>query len=359
MECKKIAVIGAGNIGTQFACLSAEKGYETVLFSSRLTSDGTLEIVDERGPVHRGKVASVTSDPNELADCDVVFVAYPSFLFAELGKTLRDVLKEGTYLCVLPGTGGAEFFFSDCVKRGVILCGLQRVPGVARLVEYGKTVRVTGLRDRLHVATIPADRAEGFASFLGDLVEIECVALPNYLCVTMTPSNPILHTTRLRSMFSDYRPGMEYDENPLFYGEWTDASSELLLSCDAEHRALIERLAPMDLRSVKSLVEHYDGSDTPEKMTKKLRGISSLNNISSPMVRGKTGWIPDFSSRYFAADFPYGLAIIEEFAKVVGTPKKNIGETMDWYCSVTGKERTFFLRDFGLETKEDIYRYYQ
>ncbi|MBR1748099.1 MAG: NAD/NADP octopine/nopaline dehydrogenase family protein [Clostridia bacterium] len=360
MDVKKVAVIGAGNIGTQFGCLCAEKGYSTTMISSGdYGREVLLETVDERDRVtHAGKV-NFSSDYGVLTECDVVFVTHPSFMFAELGKRLKDVLRPGTYLCVLPGTGGAEFFFRDCIKKGVVLCGLQRVPGVARLVEKGKRVRVSGLRDTLCLASIPAREAEIFAPFLSDLVGIRCETLPQYLCVTMTPSNPILHTTRLRTMFFDYEPGRKYDKNPLFYGEWTDRSSALLLLCDAEHQTLLRRMSGLDLSSVRSLVEHYDKSDTPEKMTKKLRSISSLHGISSPMIQTSDGWTPDFGSRYFSADFPYGLAIIEEFAKVVGVASPNITETMDWYCAVTGKGRTFFLKDFGITSLADVYDYYQ
>ena len=43
-----ISVIGGGNIGTQFACMCASKGYDVYVLSSKPELfDGTLEIVDE------------------------------------------------------------------------------------------------------------------------------------------------------------------------------------------------------------------------------------------------------------------------------------------------------------------------
>lgn len=45
---KNIAVIGGGNIGTQFACICASKGYKVNVLSSKPEFyDGTLEAIDE------------------------------------------------------------------------------------------------------------------------------------------------------------------------------------------------------------------------------------------------------------------------------------------------------------------------
>ncbi len=145
---------------------------------------------------------------------------------------------------------------------------------------------------------------------------IPCTSLPNYLSVTLTPSDPILHTTRLCTMFNDYETGKIYDRIPLFYGEWSNDSSKLLLDCDSELQSMIKLLDILDLHNVRSLKQHYE-SETVEEMTNKLRSIKSLHNLPSPMKKVENGWIPDFNSRYFTADFPYGLAIIEELAYVL------------------------------------------
>ena len=159
-------------------------------------------------------------------------------------------------------------------------------------------------------------------------------------------------------MFEDYCKGKIYEKNPLFYGEWTDKSSERLLSCDSEHQKILGALKRMDLSSVKSLVVHYDNSNTPEKMTWKITSIKSLHDLPSPMKKVEGGWIPDFDSRYFTADFPYGLAIIEEFARITEVDVPNMNKTMDWYRTVTGDNSRLELSEFGINSVEDIYRFY-
>lgn len=357
---KKITVLGGGNIGTQFACVAASKGYEVCVYSSKVEKyDGKLTIVDGDNQIlYAARVATVTNDLSvALSDCDIAFVTLPSFMFPKLAKEMEPYVTEKLHIGAIPGTGGAEFSFSCCVRAGATLFGIQRVPCVARLVEYGKTVRVEGKRERLHLAAIPKRKTQVLADFISDLFDMPCDSLNNYLCVTMTPSNPILHTTRLCSMFGDYTEGVVYDRNPLFYGEWDEASAELLLACDREHQLLLSKMDRLDLREVRSLREHYE-SDTPQKLTAKLCSIASLHNLSSPMVQVEGGWIPDFHSRYFTADFPYGLAIIEQVARIVGVDVPNINRTMAWYQRVTGDENVLNLRDHGITCIEDIYTLY-
>lgn len=355
----KIAVIGGGNIGTQFACKFASEGYSVNLFCSRADEyDIELEIIDENNEILHGKLNLVSSDFGEaVKGCDLVFVTHPAFMLAKTAEMLLPYVEPGMCICMIPGTGGAEFALRKCLKAGAVLYGLQRVPTVARIEIPGKRVRCEGLRSSLFVGAIPKKNTADFADFLAAVWKIPCVPLPNYLSVTLTPSNPILHTTRLRTLFADYHEGVVYDKNTLFYGEWSNASSELMIACDAELQEIIKKIDKMDLSYVKSLRIHYE-SNTVEEMTRKLRSIKSLHNLASPMIKLENGWIPDFNSRYFTADFPYGLAIIKNMADITGVDAPNITDTLEWYHRMVGDFMSLRLSDYGINTLDDIYELY-
>ncbi|MBQ8827594.1 MAG: NAD-binding protein, partial [Clostridia bacterium] len=51
---KKIAIIGTGNIGTQFACVCSKKGYEVNLYSSK------PQLFGDKLALHDGDDNSVT-----------------------------------------------------------------------------------------------------------------------------------------------------------------------------------------------------------------------------------------------------------------------------------------------------------
>lgn len=357
-----VAVIGGGNIGTQFACVCAAQGYKVNVCSSKPELyNGVLENIDEFENRTVGKLNKVCSNIQEAIEgCSCIFVTHPAFRLKDVANLIQPHIKDEVCICVVPGTGGAEFAFQECIKKGATLFGLQRVPSVARLEQYGKRVRCEGLRNELFLASVPSNKTaiKDFSDFLTDLWKIPCKTLPNYLNITLTPSNPILHTTRLRTLFADYEEGMVYKRNPLFYGEWDDTSSELLIACDDELQNMIKKIDGLDLSGVRSLKEHYQ-SDTVEAMTKKISNIKSLHNLLSPMKQMDGGWIPDFNSRYFIAVFPYGLAIIVAFADVLGCDISNVRETMDWYNSVVKSDSIFNLQMFGINNQQDISLFYQ
>lgn len=357
----KITVIGAGNIGTQFAAAFAAKGNEVTVFASKPEKiSNTLTIVDENGNVTaKGTLALVTSDIEKaVKDAEYVFVTYPAFMLKDIAHKMYNYVSTGVKIGVIPGTGGAEFAFKRLIEdKGVILFGLQRVPAVARLKEYGKTVCVTGYRDRLKLAGIPKSSLRGIGDLLTETFSIPCDILPNYLSVTMTPSNPILHTTRLCTEFADYKEGVVYQKNILFYEEWADESSKLLFACDDELQEVCRKLKELDLSDVRSLKEHYE-SDTVEKLTAKIRSIKSLQGLGSPMKEVEGGFVPDFSSRYFTADFPYGLSILQQLAQIAGVEVPNMTSTLNWYKRVSGDTTEFRLADFGIKTTDDLYEFY-
>lgn len=357
----RITVIGAGNIGTQFAASFAAKGHDVTLFASKPERiSKTLRMVDEQDNlIVEAEIKAVTSDVAQaVSDAQYIFVTHPAFMLKATADSLYPYVKEGAKIGVIPGTGGAEFHFKNIVDdKGVQLFGLQRVPSVARLTEYGKTVCVAGYRDKLDVAAVPAKGVEDIAELLTDIFEMPCNILDSYLCVTLTPSNPILHTTRLRTEFADYKKGVVYPRNILFYEEWSDDSSKLLFACDDELQQVCAQLDRMELNAVRSLKLHYE-SDTPEKLTRKIRSIKSLQGLGSPMTEVEGGYIPDFSSRYFTADFPYGLAILIQVAQVAGVDVPNMKETLNWYEDITGNRSSFRLSDYGINTYNDLYNFY-
>lgn len=238
-------------------------------------------------------------------------------------------LTPGQMVGVVTGSGGAEFAFHSAVEKGAVLFGHQRVHSIARLETYGKAVYMLGRKSSLKLGAIPAYRADEISQIVSSLFDIPCVALPNYLCVTLTPSNSILHTSRLYSIFKDYKKGVIYTKNFLFYEEWTIESSEVLIACDSELGTICDTI-PLELKPVLSLKEYYE-SATAEAMTNKIRGIKAFRGLTSPMIASEGGWVPDINSRYFTADFPYGLKIIKDIAKLFGIVTANIDMVWNWY----------------------------
>ena len=356
-----ITIVGCGNVGTQFAVHCAAKGHSVSIFSSKPdTICKQLNIVNAEGDlVLSGEMACITDSAQmAFSDADLIFVTVPAFAMKCYADKIIPHLKKGSMICLVPGTGGSEFAFKDAVKNGNIIFGLQRVPSVARLVEYGKTVCASGYRDQLFCASIPSQYADVAAKIITDIFDMPCTPMQNYLNVTLTPSNPILHTTRLSIIFKDYTPGYFYNQVPLFYEEWDDESSELLFKCDNEVQNICKALSVFDLSYVKSLKLHYE-SETPQQLTKKITSIKSFKGLKSPCIKSDNGYIPDFASRYFTADFPYGLSILVQICELLNLDCPFMQQTLDWYYNIVPKNQEFSFAEHNIKNAEALIDFYK
>lgn len=336
-----VAVVGGGNIGTLMAGEFAARGHAVRMCASDAPRwSGKIEVLKPDGDVLCvGRLERVTSSLSEAIDgADWVFVTYPSSCFAMLAQNLVPLVQAGQRIVVVPGAD-AEFWFAGVAEKGAELLGLQRVHSIARLGERGRSVYQLGLKPSIQVGSIPSACAGNAAGELSELFAMPVEVLPNYLVETLTPSNPILHTSRLATMFGSWRDGVCYDGNIPFYETWDDASSELMIACDAELQALcrcIEAASGLDLTGVRPLTEHYE-SPNARAMTDKISHIPAFRGLGSPMKEVAPGkWVPDFSSRYFTADFAVGLRAIADLAEVFAVPHEHIASVLEWYETVGG-----------------------
>lgn len=335
-----ITIIGGGNIGTLMAAEFANKGHKVIMYTSKpsLWNEEISVYNCDEELILRGKLALVINSMQEaIKNADYIWVTMPAEFFLELSVKMFPFVHKGQKIGIVPGSGGAEFAFNSLIQKECILFGLQRVHSIARLKKYGESVYELGRKAEIQIGAISSKETEHICNEVSALFDMPCRALDNYLSVTLTPSNQILHTARLYSMFRDYKLGFFYPRNILFYEEWTNEASQILITCDQELQQLC-KVIPLDLSAVKSLKKHYE-SQTVEQMTKKIRGIKAFKGLTSPMKKNEKGWVPDWNSRYFTTDFSYGLKIIKEIAELFSVTVPNINTIWEWYELVTMKEK--------------------
>lgn len=370
-----ICVIGGGNIGTLIAAeLSCKDGISVRLLTSKpeLWNREILIIDTKNKTEFVGKIDIITNEPSTALDnVDIILITVPSFAVRDIFCRIEPYVRENVIIGVIPGTGGTEFYFSKLLSsKGCTLFGFQRVHSITRIKDYGHSVYMTGRKTSIYAAAIPKHKTLEVCNLLSWLFDMPCYPLKNYLCVTLTPSNSLLHTTRLYSMFKDYIPGMYWHRNIAFYEEWDNVASDILLKCDDELQRLCSQLSELDLSAVKSLREHYE-SNTSDELTRKIRSIDAFKGIYSPMIKKELGYIPDFQSRYFTEDFPYGLCIIKGFCCICDVDTPYIDDVLRWYERIVNQEyftksgfdgqdlvNTAIPQQFGIQSKTDIYYFY-
>ena len=152
--------------------------------------------------------------------------------------------------------------------------------------------------------------------------------LQSHYEASLTNSNPLLHPSRLYTLWKDWHEGIVYDKNPYFYADWTLEAAQLYIDMDAEFQTLLRTL-PVRSEAIPDVLTYYESHDAAS-LAHKLRTIPAFQGILSPMKEVEGGFLPDFHSRYFTEDFPFGMRFIIELAQEKGVQIPKIKEVYEW-----------------------------
>lgn len=318
----KICIVGGGNIAHSLVAVLTETSPVSVFTRNPLQWATRMACL--RGGETQPRLCSCglvpSGDPSVVADADCVIVALPRFAIDETMRKIDPTLHPGQTLVFIPSPAGLERIASDFSSRGIHVIGFERVPYVSRIREYGRLVWISAVRTTHRLAFSSPDIAEFWSRFFQKRLGGTVARLSSFWTFTFSNSNPLLHPSRLCVLLKEGDRG-RYPRCPLFYAEWTDESSRLYLRADAEMFAVFQSVAPeAALWDYESALDHY-GVDSPEGLTQKMRSIESLKPILAPWKQLDDGvWTPDFSSRYFTEDIPFGTVCIQRQARRCGIP---------------------------------------
>lgn len=348
-----ITIIGGGNIGTLIAAQLIAKNHNVTIYTRDTSkwSDSITVCDKDIDKTFTVKISNITDNLSQaIKTADLIISTIPPFAIRKIIKTIENDINPNAILGFIPGYGGMEFLCQNLIKNGNTIFATQRVCSVARLKEYGKTVITAGKRKEMYISALPKSQTELVRKIFEELFDVTTISLPNYLNVTLTPTNPILHTSRLYVLFKDYKQGVKYKNNKLFYEEWDENSSRMLINCDRELHNILSKI-DINTDMIIPLLQHYESVDV-YTLTQKIKSIKSLQGIYTPMIHTETGYIPDFDSRYFKSDFPYGLLIVKSFALIANVKTPNIDKILKWYQNIIGKEYLNEKNELGSDSTD-------
>ena len=329
-----ICICGGGSLGHVVAgYLAATKPVKVNVLTQRPERWSREIVVDTPdGKVLYGGLNVVSSDPAEaLSGVEVVLLCLPGFAIRDELIKIRPYLNKDTYVgSVFSSTG---FFFEAMKLLGedIPLWGFQRVPFIARTEEYGHSAHLLGYKSAHNIAVERCDDKEGFRALIESLFDAPVTLLRNYYEASLTNSNPLLHTSRLYTMFGGENEGRVFPRMILFYEEWTVEAAQLLIDMDEEFFTIL-RYLPVSEGYLPRILDYYESHDA-ESLARKLSSIQGFKGITSPMTETAEGWAPDFASRYFTEDFPYGLRYIWELAHQLNIDVPYIDKVYNWGVS--------------------------
>ena len=354
----KVTICGAGRTGHLNAVLFKQRAGVTVsvltgtpVVADRWAHEGCAWRAETPGGlVLSGRPDHVGTDPGEaLVDTDIVIVTQPANARPALMHDLAQHVPRNkrVYLGAIPGSCGFDWLAAKSFSGAdnVVIWGMKDVPHTAFELVPGELVRMGGAKAQLFVALHRRETAASAAalkSLLDRLYEAPVAMLQDYLEITLTPGNAIMHPAVLYALIG---PGAPWENRPFeqhlcWWSDCPRAGAELLEACDAENQAIrraVELRMGIDLSSVKplhqELVEAY-GSQIEDSSTMHslLRTNRAYAGIHAPLVPNPDGpgLVIDRTSRAFHEDIAYGQALLAELAARLDVPTPAITTIYNW-----------------------------
>ena len=371
----KVCIVGGGHIGTTLACYikHVHPNYNVSIFTQHPGS--FLELVKcndiEKGISYVEKLDTISNDPKlAVQEAKIIFVALPHFAVENAFASIAPFVDEDVFVGVLPGGGGCEFFFHKYFNTSATLFGFQRVPFTAKLVDYGKETNLKSWKPYSVVGTLYRDRIEKCCNLIEEC-GLKTKKASNYLEIALTPTNPILHTSRTYELFGKHDRNYVFAQREKFYMGWSDFASSILFSMDKELHNLLDAMDGIETSAIRPLSEHYE-SPTVQDLTRKINSIETFKSVYAPMKEVEQGYIADTSSRMFTEDFPWGLIVIRSYFDYFNISAPTMDQVLKWYSDYMGYEwffsgkligkdiyKTGIIQRYDIANKEELLQYYK
>lgn len=331
----KISICGGGNLGhVVSAILGARDDVQVSLYTRHpeLWHESVI-VNDLNGKTFYCRFHKISKNPFDvIPDSDMVILCLPGFAIHNELENIKPYLKNNAKVGSIVSSTGFFFEALNILPDDITLFGFQRAPFISRVIEYGKKAQLLGYKRQLSIGVEHCDDKESLRNQIEKLFITPTSRLKNIYETALSNSNPLLHPARLYTMWKDWN-GKPYDSITHFYLEWTDDASELLIIMDNEFQNLLKKLPVRD-GSIPTILDYYDSTDA-KSLTCKIRSIKAFQEILSPMKKSllQKGFIPDFASRYFTEDFPYGMRFIVDCAHKYNINIPTIEKIYKWGCS--------------------------
>lgn len=359
-----VVVCGGGRTGHLSAVLFKQvPGVRVSLLTSRADvielhrRDGhRIHALVDDGVALEARLDAVSNDPAQLlCNADVVIITVPAHarpaLIARIAPHLP--FDKTVYLGAIPGFCGFDWLAGHAfsARENVVIWGMKDVAHTAFELRPGISVRMGGAKNTLYVATHRRETAAAKRMLLAHLRRLytsPVELLADYLEITMTPGNPIMHSSVIYGLIGPYGQwhARTFDQPLCWWTHCPELGAYFLERCDEESQALcraIERRLGIDLSSVKPLkqeiIEAYGAQIADQRtMLSVLRTNRAYDGIRAPLVpvSGCRGWMLDREDRAFGEDVAYGLALLVEMARRVEVPAAHMDEIFRWSVAYMG-----------------------
>ena len=309
---KKIAIIGAGNLGQAMAAHMALCGHEVSIYNR---TKARIDEINERGGiliegVVEGFAKMKLASPNigdVIPGRDMVMVTVPASSHAKIAEIGAEYFEDGQVIVLHPGhTFGAIEFFNVLEKKGVkkelTYSEIQTSLITSRLTGKAR-VCASGIKTRLPISVFPADHGFDKIEVLFEIYP-SSIRAKDVLKTGMDNLNASVHPAVTLLNLGQIDRAEEF----LYYWDgFTPAVSKMVEAVDQERveLALALKVDPITIRGFFETAY----STTGDELWQKVQSNEAYRNITAPKK---------VNTRLITEDLPTGLVPYSSLGKELG-----------------------------------------
>ncbi|MBA0214037.1 NAD/NADP-dependent octopine/nopaline dehydrogenase family protein [Pectobacterium brasiliense] len=293
----------------------------------------------------------VTCDPAEACrDADIVIITVPANFRADLLARIVPHLPNDkpVYVGAIPGFCGFDWLAERelAARPNAVIWGMKDVTHIAFDLLPGQSIKMGGEKATLYVATHRRETAasqQALMALLQQLYAAPVVLLPDYLEITLTPGNPIMHSAVIYGLIGPYG---QWHARPIsqplcWWNDCPELGAYYLERMDEENQRLcaaLETRLGVRLDSVlplkQEIIDAYgDQIVDAHTMLSVLRTNQAYHGIGLPLRKHDAGgYVFDTQHRVFQEDIAYGLSLLVTIAENLAVSVPYIEEVYRW-CS--------------------------
>lgn len=363
---RKVLIVGGGNAAHVMAALLpslgiacnmlASFGDEADRINAGLDQQGhiaaTFDAHLEPSGIVRGRPEKISKYAEEvIGGCNVLLLPLPSFAYRSVLEELKPHLSAGMYIGVTPGQGGFDWVARDVLgdlADELVFFAMMPMPFNCRITSFGQEVAVQEIKRHYRLGAVPRS-AEGDAISICEQLFGAAESCGHFLSATLCPINAVIHPQRLYALChprgrKPWSPDHPLDANPLFYEEMDDLSVEMMNLVNSEMIAVATALkacgVAVDVPHIFDFLAKFVYQDDAPDLRSFFSHQPAYKGFRCPFKRTAdgSGWQPDFASRYFTEDVPFGLCVHKGVADIAGVPTPTIDKVITWVQEHMGKE---------------------
>lgn len=361
---KNIVIVGGGNSAHVLIPLLSKTEFDISVLTSRpddWSHTVTLEYQNTNGEVlqvFKGEIKKTTNNPQDcIPTTDYIVLCMPVYKYREALHRIAPHINPDKQVVIgtVYGQGGFNWMIEEIQHEyhltNLVYFALGLIPWVCRTKEYGHTGITYGVKARNAAAVYPHEcfaqiNNEFFTPICYDWFKTgEVEQLDNFISITLSVDNQIIHPTRCFAICQEYGGKWEHAEDvPLFYKDYDAFSAQCLADLDDDYskvRNRIKQLYPnKDFHYMLNYLdlEHYTYDSSSSDIVDSFVNSPTLQAIHTPVIQDNDGHVViDKNGRFFMDDIYYGIAIVKWMAELLCIDVPTIDNLLHWAQDLRGE----------------------